>query len=334
MAANLLSVINVAAYYRQQVGTSIKTIKAVDGVDLYLYEKEILGIVGESGSGKSTLANVILMNIKKPLEFVKGSVRIYTGNGFLDLNSMSVEELRTKVWGKEIALIPQSAMNALMPTLKIKRIILDVIRSHQDRINEKEVVEKAAKRFRELGLPEKAIDMYPFELSGGMRQRAVIAVATLLNPRILIADEPSSALDVVSQRMVLKTFYDLLRKNIIKSVIFISHDIATVRQIATDMCVMYAGKIVERGSTDELIRKPLHPYTEGLIGSIPSVEPGIRERKLKYIPGQPPDLSNPPTGCRFHPRCPYTMKLCKVKEPPMVNVGNKRLVACWLHVKR
>jgi len=334
VAANLLSVINVAAYYRQQVGTSIKTIKAVDGVDLYLYEKEILGIVGESGSGKSTLANVILMNIKKPLEFVKGSVRIYTGNGFLDLNSMSVEELRTKVWGKEIALIPQSAMNALMPTLKIKRIILDVIRSHQDRINEKEVVEKAAKRFRELGLPEKAIDMYPFELSGGMRQRAVIAVATLLNPRILIADEPSSALDVVSQRMVLKTFYDLLRKNIIKSVIFISHDIATVRQIATDMCVMYAGKIVERGSTDELIRKPLHPYTEGLIGSIPSVEPGIRERKLKYIPGQPPDLSNPPTGCRFHPRCPYTMKLCKVKEPPMVNVGNKRLVACWLHVKR
>ncbi|HDI31558.1 MAG TPA: ABC transporter ATP-binding protein [Thermofilum sp.] len=334
MAANLLSVINVAAYYRQQVGTSIKTIKAVDGVDLYLYEKEILGIVGESGSGKSTLANVILMNIKKPLEFVKGSVRIYTGNGFLDLNSMSVEELRTKVWGKEIALIPQSAMNALMPTLKIKRIILDVIRSHQDRINEKEVVEKAAKRFRELGLPEKAIDMYPFELSGGMRQRAVIAVATLLNPRILIADEPSSALDVVSQRMVLKTFYDLLRKNIIKSMIFISHDIATVRQIATDMCVMYAGKIVERGSTDELIRKPLHPYTEGLIGSIPSVEPGIRERKLKYIPGQPPDLSNPPTGCRFHPRCPYTMKLCKVKEPPMVNVGNKRLVACWLHVKR
>jgi len=324
----------VAAYYRQQVGTSIKTIKAVDGVDLYLYEKEILGIVGESGSGKSTLANVILMNIKKPLEFVKGSVRIYTGNGFLDLNSMSVEELRTKVWGKEIALIPQSAMNALMPTLKIKRIILDVIRSHQDRINEKEVVEKAAKRFRELGLPEKAIDMYPFELSGGMRQRAVIAVATLLNPRILIADEPSSALDVVSQRMVLKTFYDLLRKNIIKSMIFISHDIATVRQIATDMCVMYAGKIVERGSTDELIRKPLHPYTEGLIGSIPSVEPGIRERKLKYIPGQPPDLSNPPTGCRFHPRCPYTMKLCKVKEPPMVNVGNKRLVACWLHVKR
>jgi len=334
VAANLLSVINVAAYYRQQVGTSIKTIKAVDGVDLYLYEKEILGIVGESGSGKSTLANVILMNIKKPLEFVKGSVRIYTGNGFLDLNSMSVEELRTKVWGKEIALIPQSAMNALMPTLKIKRIILDVIRSHQDRINEKEVVEKAAKRFRELGLPEKAIDMYPFELSGGMRQRAVIAVATLLNPRILIADEPSSALDVVSQRMVLKTFYDLLRKNIIKSMIFISHDIATVRQIATDMCVMYAGKIVERGSTDELIRKPLHPYTEGLIGSIPSVEPGIRERKLKYIPGQPPDLSNPPTGCRFHPRCPYTMKLCKVKEPPMVNVGNKRLVACWLHVKR
>ena len=334
MSSGLLNVIDVAAYYKQQIGASVKTIKAVDGVDLFLYEKEILGIVGESGSGKSTLAHVILMNIKKPLEFIRGTVRIYTGNNFLNLNSMSIEELRARVWGKEIALIPQSAMNALMPTLKIKRIILDIVKSHQDKVNEEDVIEKATKRFRELGLPEKAIDMYPFELSGGMRQRTVIAVATLLNPRILIADEPSSALDVVSQRMVLKTFYDLFRKNIIKSMIFISHDIATVRQIATDMCVMYAGKIVERGPTDDLVKRPLHPYAEGLINSIPSVEPEIRKRKLKYIPGQPPDLSNPPTGCRFHPRCPYTMDICRTKEPPALEVERKHLVSCWLYARR
>ncbi|MDK6028146.1 ABC transporter ATP-binding protein [Ignisphaera sp. 4213-co] len=330
----MLELNNVKAYYRQVIGPTQRIIKAVDGVSLKVFEREIIGVVGESGSGKSTLANVIMMNIRPPLIFVSGSVKLFTGNDFLELQKLDRDTLRERIWGREIAIIPQAALNALMPTLRIRRIILDVIKSHNPEVDEEEVIGLAIKRFKEIGLPEIAINMYPFELSGGMRQRAVIAIATLLNPRLLIADEPTSALDVVTQKMVLKTFIDIYNKNIIKSIIFITHDIATVRQLATRIVVMYAGKIVEDGSTDDVIAKPLHPYTDGLMGSVLTPEEEVRKRGLRYIPGQPPDLSNPPPGCRFHPRCPFAMDVCRREEPPMIEVDKNRFVSCWLHVKR
>jgi len=316
------------------MGAIQRTIKAVDGVSLRIFERDVVGVVGESGSGKSTLANVMMMNIRPPLMFVGGSVRLNVGKEVLELQKLDRDVLREKVWGREIAIVPQSALNALMPTLKIRKLILDVVKSHNPDVVEDEVIGLALKRFREIGLPEIAINMYPFELSGGMRQRAVIAIATLLNPRLLIADEPTSALDVVTQKMVLKTFLDVYNRNIIKSIVFITHDIATVRQIATRIVIMYAGKIVEDGSVEEVVAKPLHPYTDGLLGSVLTPEEEIRKRGLKYIPGQPPDLANPPPGCRFHPRCPFAMDICRREEPPFIEVEKTRFVACWLYSKR
>jgi peptide/nickel transport system ATP-binding protein len=330
----LLELANAQAYYRQSMGAIQRTIKAVDGVSLRIFERDVVGVVGESGSGKSTLANVMMMNIRPPLMFVGGSVRLNVGKEVLELQKLDRDVLREKVWGREIAIVPQSALNALMPTLKIRKLILDVVKSHNPDVVEDEVIGLALKRFREIGLPEIAINMYPFELSGGMRQRAVIAIATLLNPRLLIADEPTSALDVVTQKMVLKTFLDVYNRNIIKSIVFITHDIATVRQIATRIVIMYAGKIVEDGSVEEVVAKPLHPYTDGLLGSVLTPEEEIRKRGLKYIPGQPPDLANPPPGCRFHPRCPFAMDICRREEPPFIEVEKSRFVACWLYSKR
>lgn len=330
----LLELDHVKAYYRQVIGPRIRIVKAVDDVSLKIYEREIVGLVGESGCGKSTMANVIMMNIKPPLNLAGGSVVLYTSRGVVRLEKISKEEIKSRIWGREIAIVPQSALNALMPTLKIRRIVYDVLRSHIPDIDMDKVVELTLRRFKELGLPDYAIDMYPFELSGGMRQRAVIATSTLLNPRLLLVDEPTSALDVVTQKMVLKTFKDVFDKEIIKSIVFISHDIATVRQIASRMIVMYAGKIVEDSPAEKIIQKPLHPYTEGLIGSVLTPEEEVRKRGLRYIPGQPPDLANPPPGCRFHPRCPFAMDICRRQEPPMINVETNRFVSCWLYAKR
>uniref|UniRef100_A0A7C4BBV6 ABC transporter ATP-binding protein n=1 Tax=Ignisphaera aggregans TaxID=334771 RepID=A0A7C4BBV6_9CREN len=334
MSSVLLELTDVRAYYRQVIGVIQRTIRAVDGVSLKIFDREIVGVVGESGCGKSTLANVIMMNIRPPLTFVGGFVRLNVGKEFLELHKLDRSTLKERVWGKEIAIVPQSALNALMPTLKIRRLILDVVRSHNPDAEEDEVIGLALKRFKELGLPEIAINMYPFELSGGMRQRAVIAIATLLNPRLLIADEPTSALDVVTQKMVMKTFLDVYNKNIIKSIVFITHDIATVRQIASRIVVMYAGKIAEDGPVEEVVSRPLHPYTDGLMGSVLTPEEEIRKRGLRYIPGQPPDLASPPPGCRFHPRCPFAMDVCRREEPPLIEVEKGRFVACWLYTKR
>ncbi|MEM1683458.1 MAG: ABC transporter ATP-binding protein [Ignisphaera sp.] len=330
----LLELDHVKAYYRQVIGPRVRIVRAVDDVSLKIYEREVVGVVGESGCGKSTMANVIMMNIRPPLRFEGGSVKLYTPKGIVSLERLSKDEIKNIIWGREIAIVPQSALNALMPTLKIKRIVYDVLRSHIPNIDMDKVVELTLRRFKELGLPERAIDMYPFELSGGMRQRAVIAISTLLNPRILLVDEPTSALDVVTQKMVLKTFKDVFEKEIIKTIVFISHDIATVRQIANRMIVMYAGKIVEDSPTEDIISRPLHPYSEGLIGSVLTPEEEIRKRGLRYIPGQPPDLANPPPGCRFHPRCPFAMDICRREEPPLIAIDSNRYVSCWLYMKR
>lgn len=210
----------------------------------------------------------MLMNIKKPLSLIDGKVKLHTNGKVMELDRLPREELQKNIWGKETSIIPQSAMNALMPTKKIKDSIMDVMRTHYDKIEEEEIIDRAQARFEEIGVSKDVIFRYPFELSGGMRQRAVIAVATLLNPRFLIADEPTSALDVSTQKMVLKTIQNLREKGIVKSIAFITHDIATVRQIAEILVVMYAGKIVEISPMEEIIREPLHPYTKGLLYSV------------------------------------------------------------------
>jgi len=318
----LLRARGLKAYYEVREGF----VKAVDGVSIDLEEGIILGVAGESGCGKSTLANALMMNIKPPLRFIEGVVEI---NGIV-LSKMNKNFLKKNVWGKLISLIPQSALNALMPTMKIKDFIIEVVRQHEE-LNESEIVSMAEKRFEELGLPVSALDLYPHELSGGMRQRTAIAIATLLNPRLLIADEITSALDVSTQKQVLKMLVDLMRKGSVSSVIFVSHDIAVLRQIADMVAVMYAGKIVELGPTEEIVYSPLHPYTSALIRSVTTPEPEIKKRGLAFLPGEPPNLLNPPPGCRFHPRCPYATQRCKSEEPQSLVVSSNHLVYCHLY---
>lgn len=321
----LVEVRDVKAYYYLK-GSAVR---AVDGVSLSVERNEVLGIIGESGSGKSTFANVLMMNVQPPLRLVGGSI-VLDG---VELSKLSRGEVKKNIWGVKVSMIPQAAMNALMPTKRVIDFIKDVVKHHQEDLSNEEIVSMARRRFEELNLDPRALYMYPFELSGGMRQRAVIAVSTLLNPKLLIADEPTSALDVSTQKQVIKTLLDLRRSKIVESIVFITHEIAVARQVADRVAVMYAGKIVEVGSIEDIIYDPLHPYTKALIGSVITHEPEIRKRGLSYIPGEPPDLSNPPSGCRFHPRCPLAMDICRKAEPQLIEVGKGRLVACHLYGK-
>ena len=322
----LLRAENLRAYYYM---SREKVAKAVDNVSLEVYPGEILGIVGESGCGKSTLANVLMINIRPPLRLTMGKIILEK----YELTKMKRDEVKKKIWGRLISMVPQSALNALNPTIKVKDFIKDVLKARTN-MSEKEIVEVTKKRFTEIGLPTEALEVYPFELSGGMRQRVTIAVATLLDPLLLIADEPTSALDVSTQKSVLKMMVDLKKRGIIKSIIFITHDIATLRQIANRVVVMYAGKVVEVGPIEEIINSPLHPYTIALIRSVVTPEPEVRKRKLFYIPGRPPDLFNPPKGCRFRERCPQAMEICAKKEPELIEVKKGHFVACHLYSNR
>ena len=321
----LLKLENVKAYYKIEKNY----VKAVDGVSFEILDDEVVGIVGESGCGKSTLANVIIMNIMRPLILLGGKIVMKVNGIDMEISSLDREEAKRKIWGKEITVIPQSAMNALMPTIKLERFIRDIAKSHE--IDEEELVKKAKTRFKEVGLDEECLNRYPFELSGGMKQRAVIAIASLLNPQLLIADEPTSALDVVNQKVFLKVLMQLKRQGVIRSIIFITHDIATVRQIATKMIIMYAGKIVEIASIEDILKNPLHPYTKGLFNSVLTPEPEIKKRGITAIPGAPPNLIDPPKGCRFHPRCPYRKPICEKEEPKLIEVEPGRKVACFLY---
>ncbi|RLG86726.1 MAG: ABC transporter ATP-binding protein [Thermoprotei archaeon] len=317
----LLKLDDVYAQYITRYGT----VYAVNGVSLEIGEGEILGIVGESGCGKSTLARVMMMNVKPPLHLVRGRVLLQG----VELNRLPRDRLKREVWGKQVSLVPQSVMNALNPTMRVRDIIRDFVKVHNPELDDDEVYSMARDRFEELGLDIRALDLYPFELSGGMRQRVAIAIATLLNPKLLIADEPTSALDVSTQKVVLKLLKRLWNEGIVKSIVFITHDIAVVRQIATRIAVMYAGKIVEVGPLEEVIFKPLHPYTELLISSILTPEPEVKKRGLVEIRGAPPDLRTPPRGCPFAERCPYATDRCRREEPRPVVIGS-RLIYCHL----
>lgn len=321
----LLKVENAKAYYKLEKAS----VKAVDGVSFEIYEDEVVGVVGESGSGKTTLSNLIFMNMIKPLTLIEGKVLLKVNGKYEEISAMSREEVKRKFWGSDITIIPQSAMNALMPTIRMSKYVEHLAQSHS--IEPSELIKKAEERFEQVGLKAHWLKRYPFELSGGMRQRAVVAIATLLNPRLLVADEPTSALDVVNQKVLLQVLMDLKRRGIVKSIIFITHDIATIRQIADRMLVMYAGRIAEFSDMEKMLEKPLHPYTQGLFNSVLTPEPEIRKRGITVIPGAPANLINPPSGCRFHPRCPFAMDICKEKEPPLTEPEKGKKVACFLY---
>lgn len=299
---------------------------AVDHVSLKIEEGKTLGIAGESGCGKSTLALSLMGYYFPPLHYISGEIIIDGQN----ITGMKPDEVRKSILGKEIAYIPQAAMNALNPTRKVIDFIGDVIHAHDPTWTKQMIYDHARALFERLGLPPEVLHKYPVELSGGMKQRTVIAVAVTLTPKVLIADEPSSALDVTSQKMVIKMLRDMMESGFIKAMIFITHELPLLYNVADDIMVMYAGQIVERGTAKQIVFDPLHPYSKGLMGSILVPESGLRSAKLTAIPGAPPNLKNPPPGCRFADRCKYVKAECRVMSVPLYEVGQGRAYRCIL----
>ncbi len=318
----ILEVRDLRVVYRSSRGY----VRAVDDVSMQVMDGEILGIVGESGSGKSTLALSILRILPPNAKIVGGSI-LYRGR---DLVSMNENELKGYRWRK-ISMVPQAALNALNPTMKIADHFIETAQAHGVR-DRKWVLERASELLKMLRLePERVLRSYPHELSGGMKQRVLIAMAMLLEPELIILDEPTTALDVLTQRFILDLLKDLHRKTR-KTMVFITHDIAIIADMADRVAVMYAGKVVEIGDVYTVFKDPKHPYTMALIKSIPSLVGSVED--MKPIPGFPPDLINPPPGCRFHPRCSYAMDICRKKEPPMIELKPGHVVWCWLYARR
>ncbi len=299
-------------------------IYAVDHVSLKVEEGKSLGIAGESGCGKSTLALSLMGYYFAPLHYTSGEIIIDGRN----ISGMNPDDIRKSILGTEIAYIPQSAMNALNPTQKIIHFIEDVVQAHDPFKTKKEIYELARGAFECLGLPASVLQQYPVELSGGMKQRTVIAVSVILFPKVLIADEPSSALDVTSQKMVIKMLRNLMENGFIKSLIFITHELPLLYNVVDDIMVMYAGQIVEQGTAKQVVFDPLHPYAKGLMGSIIVPEKGLRDVKLTAIPGVPPNLKNPPAGCRFAERCKYVRPACKAISVGLCDAGVGRAYRC------
>ncbi|MDF2486685.1 MAG: transporter ATP-binding protein [Herbinix sp.] len=303
---------------------------AVDHVSLTIEEGKSLGIAGESGCGKSTLALSLMGYYFAPLHYMSGDIIVDGQN----ISKLDPDTIRKNILGTEIAYIPQAAMNALNPTQKIIRFIEDVIHVHDPKMPKKDIYELARKRFEELGLPASVLERHAVELSGGMKQRTVIAISTILSPKVLIADEPSSALDVTSQKMVIKMLRNLMEMGYIKSMIFITHELPLLYNVTDDIMVMYAGQIVEKGTAKEMVFNPTHPYSKGLMGSIIVPEAGTRDVKLAAIPGTPPNLKKPPSGCRFAERCKYVTDECKMNAVGLREFGDNRSYRCILDIEK
>jgi len=303
---------------------------AVDHVSLKVEEGKSLGIAGESGCGKSTLALSLMGYYFPPLYYTSGDI-IIDGKS---ISGMNPDDVRKSILGTEISYIPQAAMNALNPTRRIINFIEDVLLAHDLLVTKKDIYDRARQLFETLGLPAEVLQKYPVELSGGMKQRTVIAVSVLLLPKVLIADEPSSALDVTSQKMVIKMLRQLMEIGYISSMIFITHELPLLYNVTDDIMVMYAGQIVEKATSQEAVFDPLHPYSKGLMGSIIVPEKGLRDVKLTAIPGVPPNLKNPPTGCRFAERCKFVRPECTLRSTiPLIELDGGRAYRCIIPEK-
>jgi peptide/nickel transport system ATP-binding protein len=322
----LLSVKNLRAYYQTELYGISRTVRAVDGVSLELLPNEIYGVAGESSCGKTTLIKVISGNIKPPLKVNSGSVDYHFESYAVDMLHISKDELRRNVRWKEISYVMQGSMSVLNPVRRIIKTFEDIVDTH-DPINDKKTfLEKVTAHVNLMGLPTEVLNSYPHQLSGGMRQRVAIALATLFQPSLIIADEPTTALDVVVQRGVLQMIKDIQAMSG-NTVLLVTHDMAVHANVADRVMIMYAGRIAEEAPTESIFNAPLHPYTQHLIRSLPMI--GERSNKAG-LKGTPPNLANPPSGCRFHTRCPYVMEVCRTEVPDLVPVKERHRVACHL----
>ena len=321
MAAPIFEVEKLRAHYLTRFGQKIQ---AVDGVSFQLKEGEILGIAGESGCGKTTLVSACMGLYIPPLHLSSGEVKV-DGKSIL---GMDVERNRKDVLGRQVSMIPQGALNSLNPTRKVKDLATDMIVSHDDKVDKKEIHERLRQRFEQIGLDaEMVLAAYPIQLPAGMKQRVVIGISTLLNPRVVIADEPTSALDVTTQKSVIRLLFELMDKQIIGSMLFITHELPLLRHVSNRIAVMYAGEFVELGTTEQVIFDSRMPYTKALMGSMLSAEPGQKSKKPVSIEGAPPNLGHRISGCRFAERCPEVRPDCS-KNEQLLRIVKEREVRC------
>jgi len=320
VAEPLLEVTDLAVEYLTEAGA----VRAVDGVSFTVGAGEFLGIVGESGCGKSTLLFGVSQLLTPPGEVVGGTVMF----GGKDLVALDTDELRAMRW-RDYSVVMQSAMNALNPMMSIGAQLEDTLNAH-GRLSREEIRQRSAEVLRLVGIDDAHLTSYPHQLSGGMRQRAMIAMALLFTPRLVLMDEPTSALDVVAQRSLMSKIREL-QQSLGFAVVFVTHDMSVVSRYSDRVMVMYAGQIAEAAPTAAIFDRPLHPYTRGLMTAFPSVT-GPR-KELAGIPGSPPDLARPPRGCRFHPRCPVVMPVCHSQSPELYRVGEAQ-ARCLLYAEQ
>jgi peptide/nickel transport system ATP-binding protein len=311
-----LKVDNLQVWYRTMRGD----VQALDGVSFSVGDGELVGLAGESGCGKSTLG--------KSLVRLDGRMRHVGGTVELDGKELPIGDSE-RMHGfrfKEVSIIPQYAMSAMNPTRRIGRMVAELLESRGVRFDG--IRDELLRRLELVGLDPEVLDRYPIELSGGMKQRMVMVISTLLNPSLLVADEVTSALDVSTQKAVAETLVEFRDRDVVKSTIFITHDLSLVYQIADSIIVMYAGRLAERAPTEALVTTPRHPYTQMLLSALPEVGVRYSDRRLTGIPGSPPSLLDPPTGCRFRDRCPLAFDKCAT-QPPFLEVAPDHQVACW-----
>ena len=302
-----------------------KVVQAVNDVNLEVHENEVYGIAGESGCGKSTLVRTLYGDVQPPLHVVDGKVLYQSYGKEIDLYALKPVEQRDLRWSF-ISYVPQSSMSSLNPVVKLKGTFNHFLEAHVKDYGKKQMIELARKHLVELGLPANVLDAYPHQLSGGMRQRVMIALASFLSPRAMIADEPVTALDVVVSRGVLQLLIEV-QERLKNALVFVTHDMGVLANIAHRVGIMYAGKIIEEGTVEAIFEHAQHPYTQYLINSLPKFgDKTVRES----APGAPPSLVNPPPGCAFHPRCRFAQQRCKEEAPVSQKVGDQHRVACWM----
>ncbi len=315
----LLNVEELKLHFRTRKGP----VQAVDGVTFSLERGPAMVVVGESGCGKSTLARAVLRLLPR-------NVHAYTGRVFLngtDVMKLGEERFRKQVRWVQMSLVAQAAMNSLNPVVRVGDQVAEPLLVHRKVANKREAMGRAREAFRMVGVSTDFLERYPFELSGGMRQRAVLAMALIANPDLVFLDEPTSALDVLTQTNIMNVLKGI-KRDLGMTFILITHDIATSSELADRAAVMYGGQLIELSDAAEFFTEPLHPYAQKLMASVPTLR---EDKALDFIPGQPPSLLNPPTGCRFAERCPSRFEKC-VEEPPFKELSGARWVKCWLHV--
>jgi oligopeptide/dipeptide ABC transporter ATP-binding protein len=315
----ILEVKDLQVHYAVRTGT----IKGVDHVDLTVHEGETLGLVGESACGKSTLGRALLRLVSEPGQIVGGQI-LFHGEDLLSKDQTEMAQIR----GNRISMIFQDPMTSLDPLQRIDDHFVETVRTHQKGVRKAEALEMARTMFDHLGIQSERLSDYPHQLSGGMRQRVMIGLALILSSELVIADEPTTSLDVIVEAQILDLLKQL-KEAYHMTLILISHNLGIVAELADRLAVMYAGKLVEVAPAQQLFDEPLHPYTQGLLASVPNIR--LEDEELRTMAGAPPDLIHPPSGCRFHPRCSQVMERCRYEEPVFEQVGPKHSTMCWLY---